>query len=125
MGRCYVFCPISARSCLTLPDQQKLRLKSPVLKKQACPQWKHSFVFNNLTTSQLSQSSLELTVWDQATFGLNDRLLGGARLGSSKSCGSREVVGRGQWTGAIPTAVAGDLAGLGSSCLLPLVLKRL
>lgn len=90
-GRCYVFCPISARSCLTLPDKQKLRLKSPVLKKQACPQWKHSFVFNNLTTSQLSQSSLELTVWDQATFGLNDRLLGGARLGSSKSCASREV----------------------------------
>ncbi|XP_049621309.1 synaptotagmin-like protein 3 isoform X3 [Suncus etruscus] len=70
------------KGCLTLPDQQKLRLKSPVLKKQACPQWKHSFVFNNLTTSQLSQSSLELTVWDQATFGLNDRLLGGAKLGS-------------------------------------------
>lgn len=72
-------------SCLTLPDQQKLRLKSPVLKKQACPQWKHSFVFNGVTRSQLRQASLELTVWDQAIFGMNDRLLGGARLGSSKS----------------------------------------
>ncbi|XP_062953324.1 synaptotagmin-like protein 3 isoform X1 [Cynocephalus volans] len=70
------------KGCLTLPDQQKLRLKSPVLKRQACPQWKHSFVFSGVTTSQLRQSSLELTVWDQAVFGMNDRLLGGARLGS-------------------------------------------
>ncbi|XP_059797855.1 synaptotagmin-like protein 3 isoform X3 [Balaenoptera ricei] len=70
------------KGCLTLPDQQRLRLKSPVLKKQACPQWKHSFVFKGVTPSQLRQSTLELTVWDQATFGVNDRLLGGARLGS-------------------------------------------
>ncbi|XP_023568013.1 synaptotagmin-like protein 3 isoform X5 [Octodon degus] len=70
------------KGCLTLPDQQKLRLKSPVLKKQACPQWKHSFVFNGVSRSQLRQASLELTVWDQAVFGMNDRLLGGARLGS-------------------------------------------
>ncbi|XP_039729844.1 synaptotagmin-like protein 3 isoform X3 [Pteropus medius] len=72
------------RGCLTLPDKQKLRLKSPVLKKQACPQWKHSFVFNGVTPSQLRQSSLELTVWDRAAFGVNDRLLGGARLGSKE-----------------------------------------
>nr|KAF6508427.1 synaptotagmin like 3 [Rousettus aegyptiacus] len=72
------------RGCLTLPDKQKLRLKSPVLKKQACPQWKHSFVFNGVTPSQLKQSSLELTVWDRAAFGMNDRLLGGARLGSKE-----------------------------------------
>ncbi|XP_011922203.1 PREDICTED: synaptotagmin-like protein 3 isoform X3 [Cercocebus atys] len=70
------------KGCLTLPDQQKLRLKSPVLKKQACPQWKHSFVFSGVTPAQLRQSSLELTVWDQALLGMNDRLLGGARLGS-------------------------------------------
>ncbi|XP_055471920.1 synaptotagmin-like protein 3 isoform X1 [Psammomys obesus] len=70
------------KGCLTLPDQQKLRVKSPVLKKQACPQWKHSFVFSGVSSSQLRQSSLELTVWDQAVFGMNDRLLGGARLGS-------------------------------------------
>ncbi|XP_021793390.2 synaptotagmin-like protein 3 isoform X2 [Papio anubis] len=72
------------KGCLTLPDQQKLRLKSPVLKKQACPQWKHSFVFSGVTPAQLRQSSLELTVWDQALLGMNDRLLGGARLGSRK-----------------------------------------
>ncbi|XP_019486317.1 PREDICTED: synaptotagmin-like protein 3 isoform X2 [Hipposideros armiger] len=72
------------KGCLTLPDKQKLRLKSPVLKKQACPQWKHSFVFNGVTPSQLRQSSLELTVWDQPVFGVNDRLLGGATLGSKE-----------------------------------------
>ncbi|XP_057617973.1 synaptotagmin-like protein 3 isoform X1 [Chionomys nivalis] len=70
------------KGCLTLPDQQKLRVRSPVLKKQACPQWKHSFVFSGVSSSQLRQSSLELTVWDQAIFGMSDRLLGGARLGS-------------------------------------------
>ncbi|KAI4582581.1 hypothetical protein MJG53_009132 [Ovis ammon polii x Ovis aries] len=37
-----------------------------------------------VTPSQLRQSSLELTVWDQATFGVNDRFLGGARLGSKE-----------------------------------------
>lgn len=84
-GRAYGFESVCLCSCLTLPDQQRLRLKSPVLKKQACPQWKHSFVFKGVTPSQLRQSSLELTVWDQATFGVNDHFLGGARLGLSKS----------------------------------------
>ncbi|XP_029800024.1 synaptotagmin-like protein 3 isoform X1 [Suricata suricatta] len=70
------------KGCLTLPDQHKLKLKSPVVKKQACPQWKHSFVFNGVSPPQLRRSSLELTVWDQAVFGVNDRLLGAARLGS-------------------------------------------
>lgn len=72
-------------SCLTLPDQQTLRLRSPVLKQQACPQWKHSFVFNGVSTSQLRQASLELTVWDHTIFGMSDRLLGGAKLGARKS----------------------------------------
>lgn len=85
MLSCGLKLPVSFFSCLTLPDQQKLRVKSPVLKKQACPQWKHSFVFNGVSSSQLRQSSLELTVWDQAIFGMSDRLLGGARLGTSKS----------------------------------------
>ncbi|XP_006733295.2 synaptotagmin-like protein 3 [Leptonychotes weddellii] len=73
------------KGCLTLPDQHKLKLKSPVAKKQACPQWKHSFVFNGVSPSQLRQSSLALTVWDQAIFGVNDRLLGEAWLGSKEA----------------------------------------
>ncbi|KAG8522408.1 Synaptotagmin-like protein 3 [Galemys pyrenaicus] len=75
-------CVASSSSCLTLPDQQKLRRKSPVLKRQGSPQWKHSFVFSGLSAAQLHQASLELTVWDQAVFGLGDRLLGGAKLGA-------------------------------------------
>ncbi|XP_012590616.1 PREDICTED: synaptotagmin-like protein 3 [Condylura cristata] len=72
------------KGCLTLPNQHKLRLKSPVLKRQGSPQWKHSFVFSGVSTAQLRQASLELTVWDQAMFGLGDRLLGGARLGTKE-----------------------------------------
>uniref|UniRef100_A0A7N5KHY2 Synaptotagmin-like protein 3 n=1 Tax=Ailuropoda melanoleuca TaxID=9646 RepID=A0A7N5KHY2_AILME len=78
------------KGCLTLPDQHKLKLKSPVAKKQACPQWKHSFVFNGVSPSQLRQSSLELTVWDQAIFGVNDRLLGEARLSSKEDTAGGE-----------------------------------
>ncbi|XP_004416871.1 PREDICTED: synaptotagmin-like protein 3 isoform X1 [Odobenus rosmarus divergens] len=81
------------KGCLTLPDQHKLKLKSPVAKKQACPQWKHSFVFNGVSPSQLRQSSLELTVWDQAIFGVNDRLLGEARLGSKEDGAAGEDSG--------------------------------
>ncbi|ELW56019.1 Synaptotagmin-like protein 3 [Tupaia chinensis] len=84
-------------SCLTLPDQQKLRLKSPVLKKQGCPQWKHSFVFDGVSASQLRQSSLELTVWDQALFGVSDRLLGGARLSSRDAAGGVDSCSKLQW----------------------------
>ncbi|XP_072623009.1 synaptotagmin-like protein 3 isoform X3 [Vulpes vulpes] len=80
------------KGCLTLPDQHKLKLKSPVAKKQACPRWQHSFVFNGVSPSQLRQSSLELTVWDQAIFGVSDRLLGEARLGSKKNvAGGRDI----------------------------------
>ncbi|XP_032194483.1 synaptotagmin-like protein 3 isoform X5 [Mustela erminea] len=78
------------KGCLTLPDQQKLKLKSPVAKKQACPQWKHSFVFNGVSPSQLRQSSLELSVWDQAIFGVNDRLLGEARLSSEEDAAGED-----------------------------------
>lgn len=67
--------------CLTLPDKRKLRLKTPVQKKQACPQWKHPFVFNGVTPAQLRESCLQLTVWDQALFSMNDHLLGEAKLG--------------------------------------------
>lgn len=59
-------------------------------KKQAQPQWNHLFVFNGVTTSQLQQSCLDLTVWDQSLFGLRDQFLGGARLGTSKLKGENE-----------------------------------
>uniref|UniRef100_A0A8C3TCZ5 C2 domain-containing protein n=1 Tax=Chelydra serpentina TaxID=8475 RepID=A0A8C3TCZ5_CHESE len=73
------------KGCLTLPDQRQIRQKSPVLKKETCPQWKHLFVFDGVTPSQLRQSCLDLAVWDQASFGSNDRFLGGARLSTKPS----------------------------------------
>ncbi|XP_066467431.1 synaptotagmin-like protein 3 [Tiliqua scincoides] len=70
------------KSCLCIRGQRDLKQRTPVLKKQTQPQWKHLFVFNGVTTTQLQQSCLDLTVWDQSLFGLRDQFLGGARLGT-------------------------------------------
>lgn len=78
------FLTFSFGSCLCISGQRDLKQKTPVLKKQTQPQWKHLFVFNGVTTSQLRQSCLDLTLWDQSLFGLRDQFLGGARLGTSK-----------------------------------------
>ncbi|XP_062428414.1 synaptotagmin-like protein 3 isoform X2 [Rhea pennata] len=75
------------KGCLILPDQAEVKQKSPVLKKEACPQWKHLFVFDGVSPAQLQQSCLHLTVWDQASFGSSDRFLGGATLGAKDSFG--------------------------------------
>ncbi|NXP55698.1 SYTL3 protein, partial [Heliornis fulica] len=75
------------KGCLILPDQAEVKRKSPVLKKEACPQWKHLFVFDGVTPSQLQQSSLHLTVWDQSAFSSSDHFLGGAKLGAKESPG--------------------------------------
>nr|XP_014425021.1 synaptotagmin-like protein 3 [Pelodiscus sinensis]XP_025036440.1 synaptotagmin-like protein 3 [Pelodiscus sinensis] len=75
------------KGCLTLPDQSKIRQKSPVLKKEASPEWKHLFVFDGVTASQLWQSHLDLGVWDQASFGSADQFLGGARLSTKEPSG--------------------------------------
>ncbi|KAH0622414.1 hypothetical protein JD844_024708 [Phrynosoma platyrhinos] len=69
------------KGCLCIQGGKDSRQRTPVLKKQAHPQWNHLFVFSGVTTSQLHQSSLDLTVWDHVTFGLRDQFLGGARLG--------------------------------------------
>uniref|UniRef100_A0A8C0IEX3 Synaptotagmin like 3 n=1 Tax=Bubo bubo TaxID=30461 RepID=A0A8C0IEX3_BUBBB len=79
--------PLFLGSCLTLPDQAEVKRKSPVLKKEACPQWKHLFVFDGVTPAQLQQSCLHLTVWDQSVFSSSDHFLGGAKLGATgKHC---------------------------------------
>nr|XP_056708339.1 synaptotagmin-like protein 3 [Euleptes europaea] len=71
------------KSCLCILGQRDMKQRTPVLKKQAHPQWKHLFVFNGVTPSQLQQSCLDLTVWDQAPFGLREQFLGGTRLGTT------------------------------------------
>ncbi|NWS70225.1 SYTL3 protein, partial [Crotophaga sulcirostris] len=80
------------KGCLILPDQAEVKQKSPVLKKEACPQWKHLFVFDGVTPAQLQQSCLHLTVWAQSAFSSNDQFLGGAKLGAKDACGSTDVI---------------------------------
>ncbi|XP_065588759.1 synaptotagmin-like protein 3 [Cyrtonyx montezumae] len=72
------------KGSLILSDQAELKQKTPVVKKEDCPQWKHLFVFD-VTPAQLQQSCLHLTVWDQSTFGSHDQFLGGAKLGAKQS----------------------------------------
>ncbi|NXE80214.1 SYTL3 protein, partial [Cochlearius cochlearius] len=87
------------KGCLILPDQAEVKRKSPVLKKEACPQWKHLFVFDGVTPAQLQQSCLHLTVWDQSAFSSSDQFLGGAKLGAKEPLGCTELVSQSvlQW----------------------------
>ncbi|XP_071596757.1 synaptotagmin-like protein 3 isoform X1 [Heliangelus exortis] len=71
------------KGCLILTDQAEVKRKSPVLKKESCPQWKHLFVFDGVTPAQLQQACLHLTVWDQSDFSSSDQFVGGAKLGAS------------------------------------------
>ncbi|KAM6280292.1 synaptotagmin-like protein 3 isoform 1-T1 [Porphyrio hochstetteri] len=79
------------KGCLILPDQAEVKRKSPVIKKEACPQWKHLFVFDGVTPAQLQQSSLHLTVWDQSTFSSSAQFLGGAKLGAKEPLGCTDL----------------------------------
>ncbi|NWU99637.1 SYTL3 protein, partial [Upupa epops] len=85
------------KGCLILPDQAEVKRKSPVLKKEACPQWKHLFVFDGVTSAQLQQSCLHLTVWDQCSSG--DQFLGGTKLGAKELFGPTDLGSRAmfQW----------------------------
>ncbi|KAM6270464.1 synaptotagmin-like protein 3 isoform 2-T2 [Spheniscus humboldti] len=87
------------KGCLILPDQAEVKRKSPVLKKEACPQWKHLFVFDGVTPAQLQQSCLHLTVWDQSAFSSSNQFLGGAKLGAKESFGCTDLVSQSvlQW----------------------------
>ncbi|NXR84042.1 SYTL3 protein, partial [Pycnonotus jocosus] len=87
------------KGCLILPDQAEVKQKSPVLKKEACPQWKHLFVFDGVTPAQLQQSCLHLTVWHKSIFSSSDQFLGGAKLGAKEFFGSMDLASQGmlQW----------------------------
>ncbi|NXM67328.1 SYTL3 protein, partial [Serilophus lunatus] len=87
------------KGCLILPDRAEVKQKSPVLKKEACPQWKHLFVFDGVTPAQLQQSCLHLTVWDKSTFSSSDHFLGGAKLGPKEVFGSTDLISQSvlQW----------------------------
>ncbi|NWU32929.1 SYTL3 protein, partial [Hylia prasina] len=87
------------KGCLILPDQAEVKQKSPVLKKEAHPHWKHLFVFDGVTPAQLQQSCLHLTVWHKSAFSSSDQFLGGAKLGAKEFFGSMDLASQGmlQW----------------------------
>lgn len=87
------------KGCLILPDQADVKQKSPVLKKEASPQWKHLFVFDGVTPAQLQQSCLHLTVWHKSNFSASDQFLGGAKLGAKEFFDSMDLPSQGvlQW----------------------------
>ncbi|XP_058691778.1 synaptotagmin-like protein 3 [Poecile atricapillus] len=87
------------KGCLVLPGQTEVKQKSSVLKKEACPQWKHLFVFDGVTPAQLQQSCLHLTVWHKSTFSSSDQFLGGAKLGAEEFFGAMDLASQGvlQW----------------------------
>ncbi|XP_010166792.1 synaptotagmin-like protein 3 [Antrostomus carolinensis] len=87
------------KGCLILPDQAEIKQKSPVVKKEACPQWKHLFVFDGITPVQLQQSCLHLTVWEESASSSSDQFLGGAKIGAKESFGCTDLVSQSvlQW----------------------------
>ncbi|XP_053316845.1 synaptotagmin-like protein 3 [Spea bombifrons] len=72
------------KSCLVFPNKREIKQMTPVLKKQGCPEWKHTIIFNIQTPNELQNSRLDLTVWDQSPVGGNDRFLGGASMNAGE-----------------------------------------
>ncbi|XP_077145344.1 synaptotagmin-like protein 3 [Ranitomeya variabilis] len=73
------------KSCLVLPNKQDIKQRTPVLRRQPCPEWNHTIIYNLENPSDLRMSRLDLTVWDQ---GLNERFLGGTRLSTGDDEGA-------------------------------------
>ncbi|XP_056422691.1 synaptotagmin-like protein 3 isoform X2 [Hyla sarda] len=69
------------RSCLVLPNNQDVKQRTQVLRRQPCPEWNHTIIYNIANPNDFRMSRLDLTVWDQ---GLNERFLGGATLSSGE-----------------------------------------
>ncbi|KAJ8314966.1 hypothetical protein KUTeg_007116 [Tegillarca granosa] len=63
-----------------LPDKHRSsKQKTPIVKQNCNPMWNHTFIFEEVTISDLQERSLELTLWDFDKISSND-FLGGVRL---------------------------------------------
>ncbi|KAJ4452184.1 hypothetical protein ANN_03702 [Periplaneta americana] len=72
-----------------LPDKgRSSKQKTPVLKRTCNPVWNYTFMYEDVSLQELSERSLELTVWDHDRLGSNE-FLGGLRfnLGTGKHYG--------------------------------------
>jgi hypothetical protein len=75
--------------CLSylLPDKgRSSKQKTPVLRRTCSPVWNYTFVYEDVSLQELSERSLELTVWDHDRLASNE-FLGGLRfnLGTGES----------------------------------------
>jgi len=77
--------------CYLLPEKSKgMKQKTSVCRKTTSPRWEAALSWEDLTQLELSERSLELTVWDHDRIGHNE-MLGGVRfnLGTGKYQGRR------------------------------------
>uniref|UniRef100_A0A1B6CS04 Synaptotagmin-like protein 5 n=2 Tax=Clastoptera arizonana TaxID=38151 RepID=A0A1B6CS04_9HEMI len=69
-----------------LPDKgRSSKQKTPVFRRSCSPAWNYTFTYYGVTLEELSERSLELTIWDHDRLASNE-FLGGVRLnlGSGK-----------------------------------------
>ncbi|NXD08591.1 SYTL5 protein, partial [Nothocercus nigrocapillus] len=75
-----------------LPDDNKAtKHKTPIIKKNVNPQWNHTFAFSGLTSRDIRNVCLELTVWDKESLSSNI-FLGGVRLNTGSGVSNGKEV---------------------------------
>lgn len=63
-----------------LPDKTRSsKQKTPVIKKSISPSWNYTFIYEDISLSELSERALELTLWDHDRLSSNE-FLGGVRF---------------------------------------------
>nr|XP_009684608.1 PREDICTED: synaptotagmin-like protein 5 isoform X2 [Struthio camelus australis] len=75
-----------------LPDDNKAtKHKTPIIKKCVNPQWNHTFAFSGLSSRDIRNVCLELTVWDKESLSSNI-FLGGVRLSTGSGVSNGKEV---------------------------------
>ncbi|KAM4693545.1 synaptotagmin-like protein 3 [Discoglossus pictus] len=78
------------RSSLVLPNKREIKQRTPVLRKQVCPEWNHTIIYNIQDPNELKKSRLDFTIWDQSSLGVSDRFLGGASFTTAEDTSAPE-----------------------------------
>ncbi|XP_064353788.1 synaptotagmin-like protein 5 isoform X3 [Dromaius novaehollandiae] len=75
-----------------LPDDNKAtKHKTPIIKKSVNPQWNHTFAFSGLSSRDIRNVCLELTVWDKESL-FSNIFLGGVRLSTGSGVSNGKEV---------------------------------
>ncbi|XP_055849459.1 synaptotagmin-like protein 2 isoform X2 [Episyrphus balteatus] len=73
-----------------LPNRSKSsKQKTHVIKKSSNPMWNFTFVYEDLTVSELSKRALELTVWDHDRL-ISNQFIGGVRFSLGTNNGNED-----------------------------------